>query len=252
MLHSSAPRHAHAADAFHHARLRGFLAISPRTLAVAAGALSIAFLGVQNAPASAAPIETEPVATQSITVPADVAIDTGDRDVIGVSTYSAVQWPISPRSPLGDRFGPRVPPCAACSSYHRGVDFDPGYGTPIHAIANGVVIEVGNPSGDLGVHVIIQHRIGHETVSSVYGHMILGSMSLHVGQRITIGQVIGRVGSTGESTGPHLHFGIQHGDVATDPLAWLRAHVTETFGSLIAPGPTASAGLGSGANTGVR
>ena len=110
MLHSSAPRHAYAADAIRHARLRGFLAISPRTLALAAGALSIAFLGVQNAPASAAPIETEPVSTQSITVPADVAVDTGDRDVIGVSTYSACLLYTSP-SPR-DRSVSRMPSSA--------------------------------------------------------------------------------------------------------------------------------------------
>ena len=128
---------------------------------------------------------------------------------------------------MGDGFGPRRAPCRGCSSMHEGADFDPGNGTPIRAIAAGVVVETNAPGwAALGVHARIQHVIDGQVVTSVYAHMQVGSMGLKVGDRVAPGQVIGRVGSTGASTGPHLHFEIRLGGTrAVDPVAWMHAHL---------------------------
>jgi murein DD-endopeptidase MepM/ murein hydrolase activator NlpD len=102
---------------------------------------------------------------------------------------------------------------------------DPGAGAPIQAIADGVVREVGNPSGTFGVYAIIDHTIDGQRVSSVYAHMESGSLALAVGQPVTVGQAVGRVGSTGASTGAHLHLEIHLAGTPVDPYAWLVAHV---------------------------
>lgn len=142
-----------------------------------------------------------------------------------VSAGPAVRWPFPGRVPIAGGYGPRVPPCGGCSSFHKGMDMNPGVGTPVHAIASGVV-RFATPSGNsgLGVHVIIDHQVGGRLVSSLYAHMQLGSLAVSQGQTVAVGQTIGRVGSTGQSTGAHLHFEILLGGVTpTDPYAWLVA-----------------------------
>ncbi len=67
-------------------------------------------------------------------------------------------------------------------------------------------------------------------VQTIYGHMIFGSQTVAVGDTVTMGQVIGDVGSTGASTGPHLHFEVRPGGGdAIEPLGWLATNVTETW-----------------------
>ncbi|WP_258046279.1 M23 family metallopeptidase [Leifsonia shinshuensis] len=127
--------------------------------------------------------------------------------------------------PISDGFGYRVAPCSGCSSYHEGIDMNPGAGSPIQAIADGVVREVGNPSGSLGVYAIIDHQIDGETVSSLYAHMAYGSLALRVGQTVKVRQLVGLVGSTGASTGAHLHLGISVNGTPVDPFAWLTQKV---------------------------
>jgi murein DD-endopeptidase MepM/ murein hydrolase activator NlpD len=113
---------------------------------------------------------------------------------------------------------------------HSGVDLVPGAGTPIAAIADGTVVQAGF-FGDLGEHVMIRHHVDGQTVTSVYGHMIAGSMHLAVGDRVARGEIVGRVGDTGQSTGAHLHFGIlDSAGIPEDPMAWMRAHVTQPWG----------------------
>ncbi|MCU1577171.1 MAG: hypothetical protein JWP70_1875 [Leifsonia sp.] len=138
---------------------------------------------------------------------------------------SPIQWPFVHGVPLRDGFGYRIAPCAGCTAYHQGLDMDPGAGAPIQAIADGVVREVGNPSGTFGVYAIIDHTIDGQRVSSVYAHMESGSLALAVGQPVTVGQAVGRVGSTGASTGAHLHLEIHLAGTPVDPYAWLVAHV---------------------------
>lgn len=140
-------------------------------------------------------------------------------------TGAAIRWPLNVSAPISDGFGYRIAPCSGCSSFHEGIDINPGAGTPVYAIAAGVVKEVGNPSGALGVYAIIDHQIDGKTVSSIYAHMQLGSLALSVGQSVAVGQPVGRVGSTGASTGPHLHLGIMVEGAFVDPYAWLMQRV---------------------------
>jgi murein DD-endopeptidase MepM/ murein hydrolase activator NlpD len=137
---------------------------------------------------------------------------------------SDVQWPFA-SSRVSSDFGPRVSPCSGCSSNHRGVDFVPGVGTPISAVADGVVRVVRNDSGGFGTHVVIDHVLDGVPVSSTYAHMQVGSVPLSVGQAVSVGDTVGQVGNTGNSTGPHLHLEIKVKDAPVDSFAFLKANV---------------------------
>ncbi|MGY0020203.1 transglycosylase family protein [Streptomyces sp. YJ-C3] len=136
------------------------------------------------------------------------------------TTRAASRGAVAPvDAPLG------TPYHAAGSSwskgYHTGVDFAVATGTSIKAIAAGQVVSAGW-GGSYGYEVVIRHADGKY---SQYGH--LSALSVKNGQRVVEGQRIARSGSTGNSTGPHLHFEVRTGpgfgsDI--DPLAYLRAH----------------------------
>ncbi len=138
----------------------------------------------------------------------------------------AVQWPFPVGVPISDGFGARESPGGIGSTDHKGVDFAPGQGTAIQAVADGVVSLVqSTDNGGLGVYVIIDHVIDGQKVSSVYGHMLSGSIQLSEGQVVKVAQTVGRVGNTGTSTGPHLHLEIRlDGVTPVDPFAWLQTH----------------------------
>lgn len=134
-----------------------------------------------------------------------------------------IQWPFAVGVPVSDHFGPRS--CAGCSANHGGTDFNPGNGSPIQVIADGVVRYVEDGEGSLGVHVIIDHQIDGELVSSVYAHMQHGSAAVKEGDPVKVGQLVGLVGTTGMSTGPHLHFEIREGGTTkVDSFVWLQNH----------------------------
>ncbi len=136
-----------------------------------------------------------------------------------------VQWPFAVGVHVGDRFGYRD--CAGCSSNHGGQDFNPGLGAEIQSIADGVVTLAEDGEGSLGVHMMIEHQINGETITSVYAHMQHGTMLYSVGDTVKAGDVIGNTGNTGMSTGPHLHFEIRLGGISgtkVDPLDWLNAN----------------------------
>lgn len=216
-----------------HQPLIGFLRIHRSVLAISETAFAFAAIGIHELPAQAATLGAldQAVSLQSVSVSTavDLPVDVG-RDAFTVTGYATVQWPVDPASPVGSRFGYRVSPCAGCSSFHQGTDFDPARGTPIEATADGVVTDVGNPSGSLGVYAVIQHTIDGVVVSSVYGHMELGSMHLTVGQTVSRGQRVGLVGDTGASTGSHLHFGIMDASgTLIDSLIWVRQHANVPF-----------------------
>ena len=138
-----------------------------------------------------------------------------------------IQWPFTRYVPIASGFGARVAPCGGCSSFHDGLDFLPGAGAPIGAIAPGVVTLVGQDSGgyaSYGTRVVVEHVINGQKVESLYAHMIAGSPTVAVGDTVTVGQTLGLVGSTGASTGAHLHLGISLGGVFVDPYAWLIAN----------------------------
>ncbi|MFT2693578.1 peptidoglycan DD-metalloendopeptidase family protein [Clavibacter zhangzhiyongii] len=138
----------------------------------------------------------------------------------------SIQWPFAAGVPISGVFGKRIAPCSnGCSSNHQGVDFAPGMGAPIQAIADGVVRESVNSDTGLGVHLVIDHVIDGQLITTVYGHMLPGSMRVQAGDPVKVGQQIGQVGNTGASTGPHLHFEVRMADgTAVDPFAWLQEH----------------------------
>tara|TARA_R110002020_G_scaffold152794_8_gene331372 strand:- start:72593 stop:72901 length:309 start_codon:yes stop_codon:yes gene_type:complete len=99
-------------------------------------------------------------------------------------------------------------------------------GTPIQAIADGIVTQVGANDADYGTNLIITHQIDGQIISSRYAHMVEGSSPLAVGDRVSVGDLVGQVGNTGISTGPHLHFEILlDGVTPTDPYVWMKAKI---------------------------
>jgi murein DD-endopeptidase MepM/ murein hydrolase activator NlpD len=156
-----------------------------------------------------------------------------------------VRWPFDGPVRVSDGFGHRIAPCPMCSTFHQGTDFLPGDGAPVYAIADGVVRQV-RDSGGLGVHVVIEHLIDLQVVTSIYAHMQVGSVPLVEGQAVHVGDIIGRVGNTGWSTGPHLHFEVRIGGQAVDAVAWLTKYAGPAQGGGSIPIP----GYGPGPNPG--
>jgi murein DD-endopeptidase MepM/ murein hydrolase activator NlpD len=98
---------------------------------------------------------------------------------------------------------------------HTGVDIGAASGTPIRAADDGVVVMAGW-NGGYGNWTLIDHGGG---LATGYGHQ--SSIGVSRGQRVSRGQVIGRVGSTGDSTGPHLHWEVRVNGNPVDPMAWV-------------------------------
>ena len=97
-------------------------------------------------------------------------------------------------------YGMRIDPIYKTSKFHEGMDFSASIGTPIYATGNGTVTKAGWQSG-YGRVVVINHGYGYETL---YAHM--NKIDVRKGQKVVRGEVIGEVGNTGKSTGPHLHY----------------------------------------------
>ncbi|MBC7288510.1 MAG: peptidoglycan DD-metalloendopeptidase family protein [Armatimonadetes bacterium] len=116
--------------------------------------------------------------------------------------------------PVCSGFGMRYHPILHYYRMHTGVDISAGYGTPIRAAADGMVVFSGWRGG-YGQCVIIDHGSG---IATLYAHM--SRISVGSGQVVRAGQIIGRVGSTGLSTGPHLHFEVRRYGTPIDPLAF--------------------------------
>lgn len=155
---------------------------------------------------------------QTIKVSPYVTVDSETRDAYTVMEVTAVDWPTyQSRTVHSDGFGAR-------GGEHEGVDFLPGVGTPVVSIAKGTVVRTGI-LWSYGYSVDIMHNINGVQTMSRYAHMIAGSLKVSPGETVSLGTVIGSVGSTGRSTGPHLHFEIRINGTAIDPLAWLYAHV---------------------------
>ena len=136
-----------------------------------------------------------------------------------------IQWPFLTGVPITSGFGGRqVEGCSFCSTNHQGVDFAPGAGTPIRVIAAGTVIKVQPNDGGFGNDVWVEHDVDGKQFTSVYGHMMDNSFKVVKGQQVAVGDELGLVGSTGNSTGPHLHLEVHVDGVPVDPLAWLQAN----------------------------
>lgn len=125
-----------------------------------------------------------------------------------------MRWPVEPTA-ISSLFGKRLDPITRTPSFHRGVDLESPYGAIVTAAAAGRVTSAGWNRGH-GRQVILTHAEGYRTV---YSH--LSQITVFPQDCIVQGQAIGRVGSSGRSTGPHLHFELTRRGKPLDPLAHL-------------------------------
>jgi murein DD-endopeptidase MepM/ murein hydrolase activator NlpD len=114
---------------------------------------------------------------------------------------------------IASGFGYRIDPIYKTVKMHAGLDFSAPQGTPIYATADGTIMVAGNIGNGYGNHVVIDHGYGYQTL---YGHMVRVKASR--GQRVKRGDLIGYVGSTGKSTGPHCHYEVHKNGQKLDPV----------------------------------
>ena len=137
----------------------------------------------------------------------------------GHSTQYRFIWP-EPQAQISQPFGPSTfwfePPYAGYPHFHTGIDLVEPFGSPVYAADDGIVALVGNSGGGYGNYVVIAHAGGFDTL---YGH--LSTALVQVGQTVTQGTVIGLEGSTGNSTGAHLHFELRINQKPVNPAPYL-------------------------------
>jgi murein DD-endopeptidase MepM/ murein hydrolase activator NlpD len=201
-----------------------------RALAVTAAGACLTAAGAFGVPAAVAAINqanleaTAQSFEVSTTWAAAVEAVEPERDRFAITEFTLVQWPLVEGTTVSSFFGFRS--CEGCSSMHSGIDFTPGAGVPIEAIADGTVVGSSVADGSWGTHVTIEHNVDGVVFRSSYAHMQSGSMPLSLGDTVERGQVIGLVGNTGQSMGAHLHFTIQtESGTFINPLPWLNEHV---------------------------
>lgn len=123
-------------------------------------------------------------------------------------------WPV--RGEITGGFGQRMDPLSGEGAFHNGVDISAPTGTEVAATADGVVIFADRESG-YGKEILLDHGAG---ITTRYGH--LSQIYVVVGQQVTQGQVIGAVGRTGKTTGPHLHYEVRINQTPVNPSKYLR------------------------------
>ena len=135
------------------------------------------------------------------------------------------QWPVEGANTisLSNRYGFRAAPGGQGGTFHAGIDIPAESGTPILAAAGGTVTEAGYDT-TRGNYLVVDHGGGMETV---YGQCL--RLDAEAGDAVTAGQVIAAVGSTGLSTGPHLHFEVRQEGEAQNPVAYFDAETRETL-----------------------
>ena len=136
---------------------------------------------------------------------------------IGVDRFS---WPLPINGTITSGFGYRTDPFTNETRFHGGLDIAADEGTPVIAANDGVVTVangVDSWGGGYGFYVMIDHGDGYETL---YGHCL--AICVTYAQNVRKGEVIAYVGSTGNSTGNHLHFEIRVNENRTDPFQWYR------------------------------
>jgi murein DD-endopeptidase MepM/ murein hydrolase activator NlpD len=138
---------------------------------------------------------------------------------------------------IASGFGMRIDPVYGTPKMHKGLDFTAPQGTPIYATGNGTV-EIAGPTGDgFGNHVVINHGYGYETL---YGHMV--KVKVKAGQKVNRGEIIGWVGSSGKSTGPHCHYEVHINGQEVDPVYFFYNDLTpEQFDRILKIASTGSA-----------
>ena len=148
-------------------------------------------------------------------VPGPDTILTGNENFVPLGMFA---WPLAGNYPISSPFGWRIHPISGLRSHHNGIDLSAPGGTPILAMADGVVVVANSTDrwgGGWGFFVRIRHANGYETL---YAHC--SSIAVVRGQEVRQGQVIGHVGTTGSSTGNHLHFEVWRNGTPVNPLLY--------------------------------
>jgi murein DD-endopeptidase MepM/ murein hydrolase activator NlpD len=122
---------------------------------------------------------------------------------------------------MASGFGYRTDPFTKARKMHEGMDFTAKTGTPIFATGDGVVARADNTVSGYGNHIVIRHGFGYETL---YGH--LSKYKSRAGQRVKRGDIIGYVGSTGRSEGPHLHYEVHKNGKVVNPLNFYYGNIS--------------------------
>ncbi|WP_435742914.1 peptidoglycan DD-metalloendopeptidase family protein [Microbacterium sp. PMB16] len=129
---------------------------------------------------------------------------------------AAIQWPFLVGVGMSYGYGMRS------GRLHEGIDFVPGNGAPVQAIADGTVRIATEQGGAYGVTVYIDHVIDGSVITSHYSHMQYGSLQVKAGDTVKVGDIVGKTGNTGRSYGAHMHFELIVNGSTIDPLPWLR------------------------------
>jgi murein DD-endopeptidase MepM/ murein hydrolase activator NlpD len=153
----------------------------------------------------------------------------GLDDVLNLANAPSL-WPVV--GPVTSSFGEREDPFNGEGAFHAGIDISSTFGEPVHAAADGTVETADRASG-YGREVVIDHGFG---VKTLYGH--LSGFAVTPGQQVSRGQVIGYVGMTGRSTGPHLHYEVRIRNTPVNPHKYLR----ETMQQLAVVSSSSAAG----------
>nr|WP_236571134.1 M23 family metallopeptidase [Microbacterium hydrocarbonoxydans] len=144
------------------------------------------------------------------------------NEIFTNDTEAAIQWPFKVGVGMSSGYGMRW------GRLHEGIDFVPGEGAPIQAIADGVVRIATEQGNAYGVTVYIDHVIDGQVITSHYSHMQYGSLQVKAGDKVKVGDIVGHTGNTGRSYGAHLHFEIIINGSTIDPLPWLRENAGRT------------------------
>lgn len=123
-------------------------------------------------------------------------------------------WPVEGR--LADGFAHRTDPFSGEGAFHKGVDITAPTGTTVRTTADGIVVQAEMVAGGYGRLVIVDHGGGLQTY---YAH--LSKISVHAGQELHCGEVVGQVGSSGRTTAPHLHYEVHVGGTPVNPYRYL-------------------------------
>jgi len=160
---------------------------------------------------------TETSISQTIFVSASTTAASIDRE----------NWLLDVRHPVDDYtnttsgWGQRtVYGCQRCSTFHKGLDYTPGRGSPVYAAMDGVISQVDH-KGEYGLHVILEHRVHEDLIyTTVYAHLQVSNVTniLQLDNNIKKGDLIGYVGSTGLATGAHLHFEVRKNGRHINPV----------------------------------
>ncbi|WP_374460659.1 M23 family metallopeptidase [Microbacterium sp.] len=174
--------------------------------------------GVQNEPLSRA----DNFSTVSLV---EVAAEQGinySGEIFTNDPDAAIQWPFLVGVGMSYGYGMRS------GRLHEGIDFVPGNGAPIQAIADGTVRIATEQGAAYGVTVYIDHVIDGSVITSHYSHMQYGSLQVKAGDKVKVGDIVGKTGNTGRSYGAHLHFELIVNGTTIDPMPWLKKNAGRT------------------------